>query len=73
MLSSHYLSNHYIYLQVVSPIRGLPVEMRLVPFEHKAASLGSLGSLGTSVHLRCLPASGFHHVKRVAHSGQGLR
>ena len=70
MLSSHYLSNHYIYLQVVSPIRGLPVEMRLVPFEHKAASLGSLG---TSVHLRCLPASGFHHVKRVAHSGQGLR
>ena len=69
MLSSHYLSN----LQVVSPIRGLPVEMRLVPFEHKAASLGSLGSLGTSVHLRCLPATGFHHVKRVAHSGQGLR
>ena len=67
MLSSHYLSHHYIYLQVVSPIRGLPVEMRLVPFEHKAASLG------TSVHLRCLPASGFHHVKRVAHSGQGLR
>ena len=55
---------------MVSPIRGLPVEMRLVPFEHKAASLGSLG---TSVHLRCLPASGFHHVKRVAHSGQGLR
>ena len=70
MLSSHYLSNHYIYLQVVSPIRGLPVEMRLVPFEHKAASLASLG---TSVHLLCLPATGFHHVKRVAHSGQGLR
>ena len=40
--------------------------MNIVPFEKKSAD-------DAKIYLKCLPAGGFHHVKRVVHSGKNLR
>jgi len=54
------------WFMVVSPERTLPIEMNIVPF--KKNSQENFG-----IYFKCLPASGFHHVKAVVHSGKGLR
>ena len=51
---------------MVSPNKYLPTEFNIVPFKKFTED-------GSRVHLKCLPAGGFHHVKRVVHSGHQLR
>ena len=65
----HFLHNLCLisHFQVVSALKDLPVEMNIVPF------MKMCPSKLPQIHLKCLPAGGFHHIKRVVHSGKGLR
>jgi len=54
------------WLMVVSSERTLPIEMNIVPFKKYSQD-------NSALYFKCLPASGFHHVKAVVHSGKGLR
>ena len=54
------------HLKVVSPDKDLPTKFNLVPFKKYTEDQ-------SRIHLKCLPAGGFHHVKRVVHSGHQLR
>merc|ERR1711953_1182168 len=58
------------WFMVVSALKNLPVEMNIVPFMKISPNTKQPKP---RIHLKCLPAGGFHHVKRVVHSGKGLR
>jgi len=51
---------------VVSPHKNLPINVSLVPFK-------SEGEKSCPVYIYPLPRGGFHNIKRVVHSGKGLR
>jgi len=54
------------WLMVVSPKSGLPIETNMVPFKKYTMEK-------SPIFFKCLPAGGFHNVKRVVHSGKQLR
>jgi len=51
---------------VVSPHKNLPINVSLVPFKGE-------GEASCPVYIYPLPRGGFHNIKRVVHSGKGLR
>ena len=53
-------------MQVVSPQPNLPVKVNLVPFKETS-------SLDSPIIIYSLPGGGFHNIKRVEHSGRGLK
>ena len=53
-------------MQVVSPQPNLPIKVNLVPFKETS-------SLGSPIFVYSLPRGGFHNIKRVVHSGRGLK
>jgi len=54
------------WFMVVSQDKSLPFEVNIVPFKKKTQE-------DSPVFFKCLPSSGFHHIKRVVHSGKNLR
>jgi len=54
------------WLMVVSPKSGLPIEANMVPFKKYTMDK-------SPIFFKCLPAGGFHNIKRVVHSGKQLR
>jgi len=51
---------------VVSPHKNLPINVSLVPFKGE-------GEKNCPVYIYPLPRGGFHNIKRVVHSGKGLK
>jgi len=51
---------------IVSPHQSLPINVSIVPYRRPSQS-------DSPLHLYCLPSGSFHGVRRVIHSGQGLR
>jgi len=54
------------WFMVVSQDKSLPFEVNIVPFKKKTQE-------DSPIIFKCLPSSGFHHIKRVVHSGKNLR
>lgn len=52
----------------MSALKNLPVEMNIVPFKRHSTT-----KLKPQIIFKCLPAGGFHHIKRVVHSGKSLK
>ena len=55
-----------LFVQVVSPQPSLPVKVNLVPFKQMA-------DVDAPIYIYSLPKGGFHNMKRVVHSGKGLK
>merc|ERR1719369_158074 len=54
------------WFMVVSPHSNLPINVNLVPFKQTS-------SPNSPIYIYPLPRGGFHNIKRVVHSGKGLR
>jgi len=54
------------WFMVVSPHHKLPINVNLVPFKQKC-------NAESPIFIYSLPRGGFHNVKRVIHSGKGLK
>merc|ERR1719228_1886396 len=54
------------WFMVVSPLSNLPINVNLVPFQQPTQN-------NIPIHIYPLPGGGFHNIKRVVHSGRGLK
>ena len=55
-----------LFAQVVSSLANLPINVNLVPFKQTS-------DINSAIFLYPLPRGGFHNIKRVIHSGRGLK
>eukprot|EP00092_Neocalanus_flemingeri_P096696 GFUD01123132.1.p1 GENE.GFUD01123132.1~~GFUD01123132.1.p1 ORF type:complete len:224 (-),score=52.05 GFUD01123132.1:17-613(-) len=58
--------NDNSWFMVVSSKPNLPINVNLVPFKQKAAE-------NSPIYIYPIPRGGFHNIKRVVHSGRGLK
>merc|ERR1711915_1095740 len=60
------------WFMVVSPYPAIPISVSLVPFRQRR-TLETNSEIDTPICIFSVPRGGFHNIKRVVHSGRGLK